>query len=184
MPTTIKDTTPVKGWPTRYGSHATDETAPTEIAARNNRQAPAGGQVVFAERRAGVRLEGAHLLAAATQAPQPVEPEHSPGGSSGRASSLTAAGVNPFNHRNDGAARSAFRPRIPGCRSKPSYRPHRAISGRFAFRRRDLPGRVGAHRARQALARTRLPVPIHATGVRLLAHPRDYRSASRTACAG
>ena len=27
VPTSIKDTTPVKGWPTRYGSHATDETA-------------------------------------------------------------------------------------------------------------------------------------------------------------
>ena len=26
VPTSIKDTTPVKGWPTRYGSHATDET--------------------------------------------------------------------------------------------------------------------------------------------------------------
>ena len=26
VPTTIKDTTAVKGWPTRYGSHATDET--------------------------------------------------------------------------------------------------------------------------------------------------------------
>ena len=27
VPTSIKDTTQVKGWPTRYGSHATDETA-------------------------------------------------------------------------------------------------------------------------------------------------------------
>ncbi|HEX9328046.1 MAG TPA: amidase family protein, partial [Reyranella sp.] len=32
VPTTIKDTTPVKGWPTRYGSHATDETAAVENA--------------------------------------------------------------------------------------------------------------------------------------------------------
>ena len=32
VPTTIKDTTPVKGWPTRYGSHATDETPAAENA--------------------------------------------------------------------------------------------------------------------------------------------------------
>src|SRR5471030_469226 len=32
VPTTIKDTTNVKGWPTRYGSHATDETPATEDA--------------------------------------------------------------------------------------------------------------------------------------------------------
>src|SRR5690349_25015845 len=25
VPTSIKDTTPLKGWPTRYGSHATDD---------------------------------------------------------------------------------------------------------------------------------------------------------------
>src|SRR4029453_4374941 len=31
-PTTKKDPTPVKGWPTRYGSHATDETAAVERA--------------------------------------------------------------------------------------------------------------------------------------------------------
>src|SRR5437868_328346 len=32
VPTTIKDTTPVKGWPTRLGSHATDETPASESA--------------------------------------------------------------------------------------------------------------------------------------------------------
>src|SRR5262245_11266265 len=32
VPTTIKDTTPVKGWPTRYGSHATDEAPAAESA--------------------------------------------------------------------------------------------------------------------------------------------------------
>src|SRR5262249_45053461 len=32
VPTTIKDTTPVKGWPTRVGSSATDETPATESA--------------------------------------------------------------------------------------------------------------------------------------------------------
>src|SRR5262249_332333 len=32
VPTSIKDTTPVKGWPTRLGSHATDETPAKENA--------------------------------------------------------------------------------------------------------------------------------------------------------
>ena len=32
VPTTIKDTTPVRGWPTRVGSHATDETPAAESA--------------------------------------------------------------------------------------------------------------------------------------------------------
>ena len=33
IPTTIKDTTNVKGWPTRYGSHSTDETPASDNAA-------------------------------------------------------------------------------------------------------------------------------------------------------
>src|ERR1700731_4120315 len=32
VPTSIKDTTTVKGWPTRYGTHATDETPAAEDA--------------------------------------------------------------------------------------------------------------------------------------------------------
>src|SRR5882757_1697660 len=36
-PTTIKDTTSVRGWPTRYGSHSTDETPAAEDAAVTER---------------------------------------------------------------------------------------------------------------------------------------------------
>src|ERR1044071_5076976 len=42
VPTTIKDTTPVKGWPTRYGSHATDETPAVGDAAVTERRGAAG----------------------------------------------------------------------------------------------------------------------------------------------
>src|SRR4029450_2875256 len=42
IPTTIKDTTPVKGWPTRNGSQATDETPAAEDAPAVERLQAAG----------------------------------------------------------------------------------------------------------------------------------------------
>ena len=42
VPTSIKDTTPAKGWPTRYGSHSTDETPAMEDAAVTERFRKAG----------------------------------------------------------------------------------------------------------------------------------------------
>ena len=42
LPTTIKDTTNVKGWPTRYGSHSTDETPAGDNAAVTDRFLAAG----------------------------------------------------------------------------------------------------------------------------------------------
>src|SRR5438105_15522085 len=42
VPTSIKDTTNVKGWPTRYGSHSTDETPAAEDAAITERLRRAG----------------------------------------------------------------------------------------------------------------------------------------------
>ncbi|HLG49293.1 MAG TPA: amidase family protein, partial [Reyranella sp.] len=42
VPTSIKDTTPLKGWPTRYGSHATDDAPAAEDAAVSGRIRAAG----------------------------------------------------------------------------------------------------------------------------------------------
>jgi aspartyl-tRNA(Asn)/glutamyl-tRNA(Gln) amidotransferase subunit A len=122
VPTTIKDTTAVKGWPTRYGSHATDETPAAEDAAVTERL-----------RRAGMVLLGKSTTPefgwkALTDSPlqgttrNPWNLVHSPGGSSGGASALTAAGINPFNHGNDGGGSI----RIPAAHTglvglKPSY---------------------------------------------------------------
>lgn len=122
VPTSIKDTTPVRGWPTRYGSHATDDTPATE-------DAPVAGRL----RAAGMVILGKTTTPefgwkALTDSPlqgttrSPWNFDHSPGGSSGGASALTAAGINPFNHGNDGGGSI----RIPAAHTglvglKPSY---------------------------------------------------------------
>ncbi len=122
VPTSIKDTTNVKGWPTRYGSHATDEAPATEDA-----------PVVARLREAGMVILGKSTTPefgwkALTDSPlqgttrSPWSLDHSPGGSSGGASAMTAAGVAPFNHGNDGGGSI----RIPAAHTglvglKPSY---------------------------------------------------------------
>jgi aspartyl-tRNA(Asn)/glutamyl-tRNA(Gln) amidotransferase subunit A len=122
VPTSIKDTTPVKGWPTRYGSHATDETPAAEDAAIVGRLRAAGMPII------GKSTTPEFGWKALTDSPlqgitrSPWNPAHSPGGSSGGASSMTAAGVCPFNHGNDGGGSI----RIPAAHTglvglKPSY---------------------------------------------------------------
>lgn len=122
VPTSIKDTTTVKGWPTRYGTHATDETPAAEDA-----------PVVGRFRAAGLAILGKTTTPefgwkALTDSPlqgitrNPWNLGRSPGGSSGGASSMTAAGVAPFNHGNDGGGSV----RIPAAHTglvglKPSF---------------------------------------------------------------
>jgi len=122
VPTSIKDTTAVKGWPTRLGSHATDETPAAEDA-----------PVVARLRAAGMTIIGKSTTPefgwkALTDSPlqgitrNPWNPGHTPGGSSGGASSMTAAGVCAFNHGNDGGGSI----RIPAAHTglvglKPSF---------------------------------------------------------------
>ncbi len=122
VPTTIKDTTPVAGWPTRYGSHATDETPAAEDAAVTQRLRAAG--MVFLGKSATPEFGWKALTDSPPQGTtrSPWNLGHSPGGSSGGASALTAAGINPFNHGNDGGGSI----RIPAGHTglvglKPSY---------------------------------------------------------------
>ncbi|MFO1160458.1 MAG: amidase [Reyranellaceae bacterium] len=122
VPTTIKDTTPVKGWPTRNGSHATDETPATESAPVVERLQNAG-MIVLGKTTTpefGWKALTDSPLQGTTRSPWNLG--HTPGGSSGGASSLTAAGVNPFNHGNDGGGSI----RIPAAHTglvglKPSF---------------------------------------------------------------
>jgi aspartyl-tRNA(Asn)/glutamyl-tRNA(Gln) amidotransferase subunit A len=133
IPVSIKDTTTVKGWPTRIGSHATDESPAAE-------DAPVVGRL----RAAGMTIIGKSTTPefgwkALTDSPlqgttrNPWNPGHTPGGSSGGASAMTAAGIGPFNHGNDGG-RSI---RIPAAHTglvglKPSF-------GRIAQHPADSP---------------------------------------------
>ena len=121
-PTTIKDTTPVKGWPTRYGSYSTDETPAAEDAAVTGRFRAAG--LVFLGKSTTPEFGWKALTDSPLQGTtrSPWNLAHSPGGSSGGASSLTAAGVSPFNHGNDGGGSV----RIPAAHTglvglKPSF---------------------------------------------------------------
>jgi aspartyl-tRNA(Asn)/glutamyl-tRNA(Gln) amidotransferase subunit A len=112
----------VKGWPTRYGSHATDETPASDNAAVTDRLL-AAGMILLGKSTTpefGWKALTDSPLQGATRNPWNLA--HSPGGSSGGASALTAAGVNPFNHGNDGGGSI----RIPAAHTglvglKPSY---------------------------------------------------------------
>ena len=102
VPIPIKDLTPVKGWPTTYGSNA----APPGPSAESE-------LVVEALQRAGF------VLAGRTNTPEfgpitvtenvrygpsrnPWNLDHTPGGSSGGAAASVAAGMFPIAHGNDG----------------------------------------------------------------------------------
>ena len=122
VPTTIKDTTPVRGWPTRNGSHATDETPSKDNAPVVDRFLDAG--IIIIGKSATPEFGWKALTDSPLQGTtrNPWNLAHSPGGSSGGASALTAAGINPFNHGNDGGGSI----RIPAAHTglvglKPSY---------------------------------------------------------------
>lgn len=122
IPTTIKDTTNVRGWPTRYGSHSTDETPASDNAAVTDRFL-AAGMILLGKSTTpefGWKALTDSPLQGTTRTPWNLA--HSPGGSSGGAAALTAAGINPFNHGNDGGGSI----RIPAAHTglvglKPSY---------------------------------------------------------------
>ena len=167
VPTSIKDTTPVKGWPTRYGSHATDETPAAESAPAVERLQHAGmillGKTTTPE--FGWKALTDSPLQGVTRNPWNLK--HSPGGSSGGASALTAAGINPFNHGNDGGGSI----RIPAAHAglvglKPSF-------GRIAQHPADSP--FSDVVSQGVLSRT---VPDTALALNILAgpDPRDWRS--------
>src|SRR5262245_11281256 len=85
VPTTIKDTTPVRGWPTRLGSHATDETPAKENAPVVDRFHAAGMIVIgkSATPEFGWKALTDSPLQGTTRSPWNLA--HSPGGSSGGA---------------------------------------------------------------------------------------------------
>ncbi len=133
VPTSIKDNIDLAGFPTRNGSYSTEE-APAAS------DAPAAARL----RAAGLPILGKSTTPefgwkALTDSPlhgttrSPWSLAHTPGGSSGGAAALTAAGVAPINHGNDGGGSI----RIPAAHTglvglKPTY-------GRIAAYRADGP---------------------------------------------
>jgi aspartyl-tRNA(Asn)/glutamyl-tRNA(Gln) amidotransferase subunit A len=175
VPTSIKDTTPVKGWPTRYGSHATDETAATENAPVVDRLQQAGmvllGKTTTPE--FGWKALTDSPLQGTTRSPWNLR--HSPGGSSGGASSLTAAGINPFNHGNDGGGSI----RIPAAHTglvglKPSYGRIAQYPADSAFADVVSQGVLARSVRDTALALNALAGPDPRDWRALPADPRDY----------
>jgi aspartyl-tRNA(Asn)/glutamyl-tRNA(Gln) amidotransferase subunit A len=167
VPTSIKDTTQVKGWPTRLGSHATDD-APARESAPVVERLQAAGLVVLGKSTTpefGWKALTDSPLQGTTRSPWNLD--HTPGGSSGGASSLTAAGINPFNHGNDGGGSI----RIPAAHTglvglKPSF-------GRIAQYPADGP--FSDVVSQGVLSRTVLDTAL-ALNVMAGPDPRDWRS--------
>ena len=102
VPIPIKDLTPVRGWPTTFGSYGAPEGPSVEseivvlalekagflLAGRTN--TPEFGPITVAE----------NLRYGATRNPWNLD--HTPGGSSGGAAAAVAAGMFPIAHANDG----------------------------------------------------------------------------------
>lgn len=167
IPTTIKDTTNVRGWPTRYGSHATEEIRVAENAPIVDRLQGAG--VVLLGKSATPEFGWKALTDSPLQGTtrSPWNLAHSPGGSSGGASALTAAGINPFNQGNDGGGSI----RIPAAHTglvglKPSY-------GRIAQYPADAP--FADVISQGVLSRTVLDTALALNAV-AGPDPRDWRS--------
>ena len=175
VPTTIKDTTPVKGWPTRYGSHATDDAPAGENAPVADRFLAAGmvliGKTTTPE--FGWKALTDSPLQGVTRSPWNVA--RSPGGSSGGAAALTAAGVNPFNHGNDGGGSI----RIPAAHTglvglKPSFGRIPQYPADSAFADVISQGVLARSVLDTALALNVLAGPDERDWRSLPADPRDY----------
>ncbi len=167
IPTSIKDTTPVQGWPTRYGSHSTDETPAADDAPIVGRLRAAGMAFVGKTTTPEFGWKALTDLPLQGITRSPWNLGHSPGGSSGGAASMTAAGVSPFNHGNDGGGSI----RIPAAHTglvglKPSY-------GRIAQYPADSP--FSDVISQGVLARTVLDTAL-ALNVTAGPDPRDWRS--------
>lgn len=102
VPTFVKGTSAVAGLPLRFGSRATPETPMTDDGPETAQFLSAGlvnlGISALPEFGATASTEPA--LTGVTRNPWSLE--HSPGGSSGGAASLVAAGAVPIAHGNDG----------------------------------------------------------------------------------
>ena len=103
VPTTIKDLTLAKGWPTLGGSLTTDaDQAWDQDAPCVARLREAGAVLLGKTTTPEFGWKGITDSPLAGTTRNPWNPDHSPGGSSGGAAAALAAGIGPIAHGNDG----------------------------------------------------------------------------------
>jgi aspartyl-tRNA(Asn)/glutamyl-tRNA(Gln) amidotransferase subunit A len=175
VPTSIKDNTDLAGWPTRNGSYSTDEAMVAEDSPSAARLRAAGMAIL------GKTTTPEFGWKALTDSPihgttrSPWNPAHTPGGSSGGASAMTAAGVSPVNHGNDGGGSI----RIPAAHTglvglKPHYGRVAAYRADSAFSDVTAGGVLTRNVRDTALALNVMAGPDPRDWRSLPAEPRDY----------
>ena len=103
VPTTIKDLTLAKGWPTLDGSLTTDPDQTWDVDAPSTARLREAGAVLLGKTATpefGWKGITDSPLNGVTR--NPWNPAHSPGGSSGGGAAALAAGIGPVAHGNDG----------------------------------------------------------------------------------
>ncbi len=114
VPTTIKDLTFAKGWPTLDGSLTTDPDQAWDVDAPSSARLREAGAVLLGKTTTpefGWKGITDSPLNGATR--NPWNPDHSPGGSTGGGAATVAAGIAPIAHSNDGGGST----RIPASYS-------------------------------------------------------------------
>lgn len=111
VPSLVKDNTDVAGLCTRHGSDAVPATPAAEDAPFTRQYRALGVTLLGKTRLPEFGFNGSTEFANAPPVRNPWHPEHTPGGSSGGAAALVAAGAVPIAHANDGGGST----RIPAA---------------------------------------------------------------------
>ncbi|MFC5061162.1 amidase [Actinomycetospora atypica] len=102
VPTLVKESTAVAGWPTTHGSAAVVPVPAPEHGAVTRQLLGLGLDLVGTSRMPEFGLNATTEFVDAEPTRNPYDPEFSAGASSGGAAALVAAGVVPLAHANDG----------------------------------------------------------------------------------
>ncbi|MFJ9388109.1 amidase [Nocardioides sp. NPDC101246] len=102
VPTLLKDNTDLRGMPTNHGSEAFDARAASHDGRYTAQFLSSGMTVLGKSRMPEFGLNATTEFRSGPPTPNPWNPRHSVGASSGGAAALVAAGAVPIAHANDG----------------------------------------------------------------------------------